>query len=182
MKGDHITNPERGNSTSPQPAAPVTDSDDVGFNYLPWLIGTVWPSTSTLGPHGDPKIVEVDGLVPQHALAALFKLTRWARHSPTGELLELDVDAREVAVRTSTLGLTLAARALGMRGVDELYALLHDTTEIPVGADIPTIAVLEVIYDVLTELNPMANGADLASPAASIASALLRRWTFTAKI
>lgn len=181
MRGDRIDNSEPGNPGLPDGSSTVTDRDD-GFNYLPWLIGSVWPSTSKLGAHGDPSVQVITEMPPQHACSCLAKLVRWARHTPVGDLIALDVEAREVAVRTSQLGLHLAARAMSMFSPEDVYALFHDTTEMPVGADVPTIAVLEVIYDVLVELNPMANGADLASPAASIASALLRRWAFTAKI
>lgn len=86
------------------------------IDYAPYLDGEEWPSESRTMASGKgprtPIITDVWDMPPQHAVAALHKLVRWAKEYASSEAEEFE---QEEQVRSTPLGRALTHQALGIK-------------------------------------------------------------------
>jgi hypothetical protein len=155
---------------------PTTD-----INYPEYYNTAQWPSNSERNAIGGTVLVNVESMPPQRAASCLAILLTNARVFPVGDLQALDVDSREEYVRHTVLGHALAAKALGLNDIADVYALYSDTSDFRKPRPFGVSELLSDVFSMLVETNPLANAADIGRVAAAVVGDLVERYDYIPK-
>lgn len=164
-------------------AVPELFRDGGPLNYGMWLHQEeTWPSESARNDRTGHRPVHqpIAEMAPQHAVSALHKLIRWAKESPTGRMVAYDLDSRELEVRTSPLGMALAARALGLDTGEALGLYAIDDPRARAGEPAPVKHLAAEVLVVLahdSELNLEFH--ECGTAAMAVAHRVTQRWRVT---